>query len=258
MIDINYKPKYLPQISSPFNVVLKYFDDEKIPYKKTLLNPDTIKPSQGIVFLDKIQDYSDDYIWLSKDLKVLDGHHRYGSCLSYNKPIKGIIIMLPYLEAIRELNRIQDIINFKEKQENLITYPDEINVFDIIRDEYFYDENIYGGKKRKLIGYRNKPIKDDSKSGNFFSLQPIKGYNKYEIEMDNVLDTDDLDIVFENNINPVFKLAEYWFKGVDFDYLANKNDIPKNKLISRCVSELGYKYGFDGIKYGDIILQVLK
>lgn len=258
MIDVNYKPDYLPQISSPFNIVLKHLDDENVKYKKTILNPHTIKPSQGIVFLDKIKNNSEDYIWLSKDLKVLDGHHRCGSCLSYDKPIKSIIIMLPYMEAMRVLNKVQDIINFKENQEDLNVESNEINIFDIIRDEYFHDENIYGGKKRRLIGYRNKPIKNKSKSGNFFFLQPIKGYQKFEIEMDNVLDTDELDFIYENNVNPVTKLAEYWFKGVDFDYLSNKNDIPKNKLISRCVSELGIRYGFDGIKYGDIILQVLK
>lgn len=256
MIDINFKPKYLPQISSPYNIIVDMMNKEKIPYKKIVLNPENIKPSQGIVFLDKIKDTSDDYIWLSKDLKVLDGHHRLGSALSYEKPIKCIMILLPFMDAIRELNKIQDIITFKEKQEN--GDNGVINVFDLIRDEYFNVENTHGTKKRNLVGYRNKPIKDNSKSGVFFSLQPIKGYNKYEIEFENLLDTDELSIIYENNVNPIYKLADYWFKGVDFDYISNKNDIEKDKLISRCICELGIKYGFDGIKYGDILLQVLK
>ena len=258
MIDLSFKPKYLPQISSPYEIVIDTMNKEKIPYKKTILNPKNIQPSQGIVYLDKIKDNSEGYVWLSKDLKLLDGHHRLGSCLSYDKPIKSIIILLPYLEAIRELNRIQDIINYKEKQENLHVDVEDVNVFDLIRDEYFNNNDIYGGKHRKLYGYRNKPINKNSKSGNFFSLHPINGYGKYEIEFENLLDTDDLNIIYENNINPIHKLADYWFKGVNFEFISNKNGIPKDKLISRCISEIGIKYGFDGIKYGDIILQVLK
>lgn len=259
MIDINHKPKYLPQISAPFNIVLDYMDKDGISYKKAILNPEVIKPSQGIIFLDKLKDDVEDYVWLSMDLKLLDGHHRLGSSLSANKPIKSIIIMLPYMEALRELNRIQDIINFKEKQEKLNVDPYEFDIFNFIRDEYFYDENIFsGGQKRKIIGYRNKPINKKSKSGNFFSLKPIKGYGKYQIEFDNLLDTDDLGIIYENNINPIYKLADYWFKGVDFEFISNKNNIPKDKLISRCIFELANKYGFDGIKYGDILIQTIK
>ena len=64
--------------------------------------------------------------------------------------------------------------------------------------------------------------------------------------------------MFENNINPIYKIADFWFKGVNFDFISNKNNIPKDKLITRCIAELGIQYGFDGIKYGDIIVQVLK
>lgn len=258
MINLNYKPKYLPQISSPYEIVLDTMDKEKIPYKKVKLNPKNIKPSQSIVFLDKIKDTSNGYVWVSKDLKLLDGHHRLASCLSYDNPIKTIIIDLPYMEAIRELNRIQDIITYKEKQETLNGDLENTNIFDLIRDEYFNNTDVYGGKRRKIIGYRNKPINKKSKSGNFFSLHPITGYGKYEIEFENLLDTDDLNIVFENNINPIYKIADFWFKGVNFDFISNKNNIPKDKLITRCIAELGIQYGFDGIKYGDIIVQVLK
>lgn len=257
MIDIDYKPKYLPQISAPYTEIVNELDRDNVKYKKIKINPENIKPTQGIVFLDKIKDESKDYVWLSKDLKLLDGHHRLGSSLSYNKPINAIVIMLPFMEAIRELNKIQDIYDFKSKYEN----KSDINtdIFDFIRDEFLYnkDENTYGlGGNRKVYGYRNKPINKNSKSGNFFSLQPIKGYNKYEIEFDNLLDTDDMEIVIEKN--PVHDLANYWFKGLDFDFIANKNDINKDMLINRCVSELAKKYGFDGIKYGDIILQIIK
>ena len=31
MINLNYKPKYLPQISSPYEIVLDTMDKEKIP-----------------------------------------------------------------------------------------------------------------------------------------------------------------------------------------------------------------------------------
>lgn len=234
----NYKPTYLPQISAPFNIVLDELKRENINYKKIILNPKNIKPSQSVIFLDKIEPKFDGYIWLSNDFKILDGHHRYGHCLSYNKPIKSIIIDLPFMDSVRILNKIQDIISFNDKN--------NINLF-----------NVDVSNKRKLIGYRNKPINNDSESGNFFMLHPCSGYDKYEIEFDNLLDTDDLNIIFKT-LNPLYELAEFWFKGVDLDFISNKHNIKKDILLNRLVHDTAKKFGFDGIKYGDIILQTIK
>ena len=52
---------------------------------------------------------------MSKDKKVLDGHHRYGCALSNGVPLPYFQIMLPALDAARVLNKIQDIFEYEDK-----------------------------------------------------------------------------------------------------------------------------------------------
>ena len=58
MIDMRYKPRFLPQMSAPYEIVLKQLDEEGVDYELIELNPsedDEINASQGITFSDEVE-----------------------------------------------------------------------------------------------------------------------------------------------------------------------------------------------------------
>ena len=272
MIDMRYKPKHLPQINAPYKHVLGALKEAGIKYRLQDVNPKTLKPSQGIVSLDKISEMDGKNLkpfWVSEDNCILDGHHRYGSALTHDLPKTKIIkIMLPAKEAIRALNKIQDIFEYNQTKESLS--QDTLNNLDDVdfeiennldpNQQYLHSNfEIINSKsnKKKISGYRKNEIKEDSKAGNFFSVKPIDGFVKYNIEFDNLLDTNDFGLTFNNEDPPTKKLARVWFPNIDFAVLAQEKGGNELKLINRAVSEKAKKMGFDGIKYGDIIIQGL-
>jgi hypothetical protein len=111
--------------------------------------------------------------------------------------------------------------------------------------------------KKKLSAYRKNEIKEGSKAGNFFAAKPIDGYIKYDIDFDNLLDTNDFGLTYSNEEPPTKKLAAIWFPNLDFEKIAQKLGADELKIINRAVSEKARKMGYDGIKYGDIIIQGL-
>lgn len=265
MIDLRFKPSHLPQVNSPFGYVLKKLKEDGIGYKLIDQDPNLLKPTQGVVFLDKISEIDSKNIkpiWCSESDDVLDGHHRYGSSLMNGNNIKTIKILLPTKDAIRILNKIQDIYDYTQQQrmeevvaQDQINYMNDPNILDEVEKDI---ENKVLGKKKKFTAFRKNPINEKSSIGNFFSVQPIDGYKKFEIEFDNVLDTDDLNIPFQRDINPIERLASLWFPNIDFKSIAKSNEIKPENLINRIISEKAKKMGYDGIKYGDIIIQGLK
>lgn len=275
-------PYHLPQINAPFHYVLNMLDKEDVNYKYIQIDPDELLPSQGIVFQDKISQIDPNNIrpiWISKDKMILDGHHRYISTLSRGIPIKAVQIMLSQKDAIRLLNKIQDIFEY-ENQENVmeVVAQDQINGMNDIDSagtdgtdflttleneledddrEILHDTKPSGKKPKKITGYRKQDINEMSVVGNFFSLKPVDGYNEYEMEFNNILNTDDLNLTFRSNINPVSVLASNWFPNIDFEKISKNYNVSPESIINRAVAEKAKKMGYDGIKYADIMVQGL-
>src|SRR5574343_132084 len=260
MFDIRYKPKSLPQISAPYSHVLKTLESQNINYRPVSVDPNRLIPSQGIVFLDKIGNFTDtdNYpIWISKDLHILDGHHRYAKSLCNNSKIKCILVDLIAQDAARELNKIQDIYNY-QSQIDLENETKPIKFKDVLSDFSLDSGNTLtkGIKIDKIIGFRNKEVNENSQIGNFFLLkEPNDTYHKYELSFQNAFNTNDLKRTFTNDQYPVKILANIWFPNLDFEKLSKKTNILVNKLIGRAVAEHGKDLGFDGIIYGDIMVQ---
>jgi hypothetical protein len=282
MIDLRYKPMWLPQVNAPFNYTLNMLDKEGVDYKYLQIDPDELIPSQGIVAQDKVSQIDMDNIqpiWISKEMKVLDGHHRYVAALSRAVPIKALQIMLSQKDAIRTLNKIQDIFEY-ENQESImeVVAQDQINGMNDINSagtdgstflealsseledddrEILHDTKSSGKKPKKITGYRKQEVNEKSVVGNFFSLKPVDGYNKYEMEFDNILNTNDLDLTFRGDVNPVSLLANNWFPNIDFDKISKNHNVSSDSIINRAVAEKAKQMGYDGIKYGDIMVQGL-
>ena len=278
MIDMRYKPFHLPQVSAPYTYVLGKLKDEGVKYKAGDIDPHEVQPMQGIVALDKISKICPRRlkpIWMSMDNKVLDGHHRYGSALSNEVPLPYFQIMLPAQDAVRVLNKIQDIYEYEDKvrieelthQEHVdnINSPEMADYLSAITEEAREEQEILnsdnkekvGRKRRKINGYRHKPVNENSPIGNFFSVKPVDGHTKYEIEFDNMLETDKIGI-HSHGQNPIELLANAWFPNVKFDKIAKKYNAKPHNLMCRAIAENAMKMGYDGIKYGDIIIQGLK
>jgi len=281
MVTLQMKPKYLPQVNAPYKHVLKALEEDGIKYLIQDVNPKSLKPSQGIVSLDKISEIDENNMkpyWVSDDNTVLDGHHRHGKALSHEMPkVKIIKIKLPTKDAIRVLNKIQDIFEYNTSKETLQT---EVVAQDVLNSEKDSDfmgflesqllddptqEILHSGveivdtkkNKKKVSAYRKNDLSEESEAGNFFAVKPIDGYMKYDIEFENLLDTNDFGLTFNNEEPPTKKLAAVWFPNMDFTALAQKLGGDETKIINRAVSEKARKMGFDGIKYGDIIIQGL-
>jgi hypothetical protein len=233
---------------------------------------------QGLVSLDKISKISPKKlkpIWMSEDSKVLDGHHRYGSALSHQTPLPYIQIMLPAQDAVRVLNKIQDIYEYEDKirieelthteHVDNMNSPEMADYLSAITEEAREEEEILysgkeekvGRKKRKIFAYRQKPLSETSPVGNFFSVKPQDEFTKYEIEFDNMLETDKIGL-HSHGQNPIELLADAWFPNIKFDKIAKKYEKDEGNLRCRAIAEKAKQMGYDGIKYGDIIIQGLK
>jgi hypothetical protein len=265
MIDMRYKPSWLPQMSAPFGVVTDMLEKEGIGLKLVKVNPKKLKPSQGIIFAEKVSEMNPKAlkpIWISEDGYVLDGHHRYGSALSHELPtLKAIQIQLPAKDAARLLNKIQDIYDYESqrKMEEVVA-QDQINA---MQEPDFLEElqkdiaetKAAKHKKKKMKGYRQSELKENSKVGNFFSPKKIDGYKEYEMEFNNILDTDDIGVILHPDSSPANSLAKSWFPNIEFDKVAKKYNVRPDSIMNRAVSEKARKLGYDGIKYGDVLIQ---
>ncbi len=274
MIDMRYKPQHLPQVSAPYDIVLSELNTMGVDYKLNKQYPDKLSPSQGFSFCDDFE-HNDNPIWVAgktdDENVIIDGHHRWVNCLSKNEPIKTIKIMLNPRDACRQLNKVQDIYEYKEKikLEELVGVGNTIN-YENEKDNFESDwlasvenpENIVISEEddqknntKKIIGYRNKPIVEKSLVGNYFSLIPVDGWERYEIEFDNLLDTEDLGLTYYSGQNPVDILVKIWYPNIDFEKLSEKHNTTPDNIKSRSIVERAKKLGFDGIKYGNILIQ---
>lgn len=240
----------LPQISAPYTEVVELLDSDNITYKKMLVDAAKLKPLQAIIYSDNIRDYDQDSsepIYVSNERDVVDGHHRLGSAINSNKPIKIILINLNTEDCIKQLTKMQHILEYKNKQE------DEKDV-DLIKSITEMSTENVGDKTNTITAYRKTPIKDNSTNGNFFDPKQQEGYNKYEIEFNNLFDTDDIGLIFNGETSPVEKLAKTWFPIVNFDKLSSEHSLDKNSLINKMIMQHAKEMGYDGIKYGDVLI----
>jgi hypothetical protein len=276
MIDMRYKPRFLPQVSAPFNIVLQKLDDDGVGYETTEVDPNELQPSQGITFSDEVGKVNvDDMnpIWISNNMKVLDGHHRTIRALLDNIKIKAIKIDLNDKDACRVLNKIQDIYEYEQASgveevvgQDVINSDNQMNsgvsdsefLASLEEDNISVQSETPSVNQQSIIGYRKEPIKENSIVGNFFTLKPVAGYDKYQIDFENLLDTGSLGVTYKDGQQPVDILAKSWFPHVNFEKLAEKYDSPSINLKNKAIAEKARKMGYDGIKYGDSLIQGLK
>lgn len=258
------------QITMPLRDVINGLNSENISYKFYQIDPTELNPTQGLVFShSNCKEDNDDPIFLDNQRDIIDGHHRWTRRIECgNKPIKCIEINLPKQQAIRVLNKIQDIYDFKnselsvneEPAQDVINAENDIdsgiathpNEFIPMLEETIDEESF---NKETVIGYRKDPINETSVIGNFFSLNPINGYKKYEVEFDNLLETDTLGINLLTGQKPVEMLSKAWFPHIDFEKVAQENDTDSTNLKYKAIAEKAKSMGYDGIKYGNKLLQ---
>lgn len=258
-ISLRYKPKFLPQVSAPYSEVIKGLTEENVVYEVTTMNPNDLKVIQGITLSHNVHKSnldSENPIYISNTNDVCDGNHRVVKSLYKNHDsIRCVKVDLPTKDACRILNKIQDLFDHKKKKEeddeNNMPFLDRIEIPKITTED---DEK---KETTKIIGYRSVPINPNSVVGNFFSLKPKSGAKKYEIEFDNLLDTNSLGLTFMSGQVPVDILAKTWFPHIDFEKLATDNNTEAIKVKNRAVAEKAKKMGYDGILYGDKIVQGL-
>lgn len=276
MITMKHKPYHLPQMTAPADMVVKKLDEEDIDYEYMQVDPNDLNPSQGFTFSDEVGKVKlDDKnpIWIDNENNVLDGHHRMVFALTDNLPLTAIKINLDSKDACRILNKIQDIYDYEEQQK-----MEEVLAQDVINAENeknstggysqflnnLEEDNIHIQKEKPskneqtIVAYRKDPIRENSVIGNFFTLSPIEGYSKYEIDFENLLDTNSLGLNYKESQVPAEILAKIWFPHVNFEKLSEEYSIPSLNLKNKAIAEKAQMMGYDGIKYGDTLIQGLK
>lgn len=268
MIDMRYKPYFLPQVHAPEEYVIQKLQDDGIDVEQVIVDPNELKPMQGIVFSNEVKDFDVNdmpNIWTSQDNDVVDGHHRYLGALMNDRLMGCNKVGLNAKDAARILNKIQDIYEYEQQQLKEVEVQDVINANNEI-DSGMVEENILemldsaespAGEGCKVIAYREKPLLDSSVIGNFFILAPQKGYDKYEIDFENLLDTNELGIDFRDQ-HPIDALAKTWFPNADFENMSKPYNLTPQQLKNKAIAEKAHKMGYDGIKYGDLMVQGLK
>lgn len=268
---MRHKPLHLPQVNAPYNIVVDKLKDEGIDCEFDKIVPyelDDVDVAQGIVFSDEISgDYEMDDenpIYISDDgitKKICDGHHRYMRGLFDNLSVPTVIIKTNHNDACRFLNKIQDIYEFEESQKLEEVESQEAINFYGDDDNQFLNElgnNKSEDNEQVIMAYRSNPIKENSVVGNFFSLNPSLGNIRYEIEFDNLLDTNDLGVTFFDGQIPIEIISNLWFPNTNFQAISEKTGMSVLNLKMKAVTENAKELGYDGIKYGDKLLQGFK
>lgn len=271
MIDMRYKPYFLPQVSTPYSIVVQKLEEEDIPHNIIEVDPAELNPMQGITFSDDIANVTlDDTnpIYIDEDMNVLDGHHRWVKAMSSNTPLKAIMIKINNKDACRLLNKIQDIYEYEESRGlEEVQMQDAINFFQDDESQFLnsmdeqnleIQEEKPSNNEQTVIAYRKEPISEDSVVGNFFTLKPIEGFSKYEIDFENLLDTGGLGVVLKDSQDPIDILAKIWFPNINFEEISKKSSTPSMNIKTKAIAEKATKMGYDGIKYGNTLIQGLK
>lgn len=276
---MKHKPYHLPQISAPVDVVVKKLDEEGVNYEYIRVNPNELKNlnvSQGFTFSDDVErakPSDTNPIWLDNENNICDGHHRYIFAVTDELPLTAIKIDLDFKDACRLLNKIQDIYEY-EQQVKLeeVEAQDIINANNEANGGVSYSEFLKSLEEnnalvqaekpskndKSIIAYRRDPIKENSAVGNFFTINPVEGFSRYQIDFENLLETNALGIEYKDSQEPVDILAKIWFPNINFEKLSEQYDIPSLNLKNKAIAEKARVLGYDGIKYGNALIQGLK
>jgi hypothetical protein len=269
-------PKYLPQVGAPIDLIFEKLIENDCEYMNIQMNPNELQSSQPFTLSDDVHTaVNDDMhpIWIDNEMKIIDGHHKWVKALLDNTPIFVVKLSMDFKNAARLLNKIQDIYEYEQHQGmEEVEAQDAINMDNQadsgISDSEFLNTleednlNAQSGDTstngQVIIGYRKDPIKENSVIGNFFMLKPVEGFDKYEIEFDNLLDVHSLGVVYKDGQNPIDILSKVWFPHVNFEKLSQQYNMPVENLKCKAIAEKAVKMGYDGIKYGDTLVQGLK
>lgn len=264
-------PFHLPQIDMPTDLVLKKLDEEDVDYEYIRVNPKELNPSQAFTLSDEVEKAvpSDkNPIWLDKDMNILDGHKRMVFALTDNLPLTAVKIDKDSKDACRLLNKIQDIYEYEQQQQlEEVEAQDAINAENERTGGATYstflkslEENNIGVQAEKptkndksIIAYRREPIKENSANGNFFTTEPIEGFDRYQIDFENLLDTQQLGVTYKDSQNPVDILSKMWFPNINFEKLGEIHHTEPIKLKYKAIVEKARILGYDGIKLDKII-----
>jgi hypothetical protein len=255
----NNKPYWLPQMTAPFDYVTKELKHEEVPYSLYNILNTELKPLQKEVNPDTVDFFKGVYkkntnkypIFVSADNEILDGHNRFVAhkLVRGDRPITCFKIECDSKCAARILNKIQDKFDFEKtsnnKLEPISKFLDkpEIGWFDTMKDVEF-------------VCYRDRPIKENSESGNFFYLTSDDGSKKFKIHFDKLM------YISTDSINDPNKLPQAWLAeklaiNKDFHEVALSKNISLQAAINREVAKKCREMGFDGINYGDKLIQTI-
>lgn len=255
----NNKPYWLPQVSAPFDYITKQLKHEEIPYSVYNISNTELKPLQKEVNPDTVEFFKGVYkrnskkypIFISGDNEILDGHNRFVAhkmVKGDDKPISCFKIDCDSKCASRILNKIQDRFEFEKDNSNKM---EPISKFLNKPEIGWYDI----AKEVEYICFRENPIKENSESGNFFHLKGNDKMKKYKISFDKVMVLSNE--CLGNNKLPQIWLADKLLPNKDFDIIAMNNNISLQSAVNREIAKKCKEMGFDGINYGDKIIQTI-
>jgi len=276
MIDMRYKPAFLPQVNAPYEIVLQKLDEEGVNYELVEVDPNDLDALQGVTFSDEVGKCNlDDKnpIWIAGENKVCDGHHHLIRALLDGVNIKAVKIELNEKDACRLLNKIQDIYEYQQKQQMEEVVGQDVINSDNQRTSGISDSEFLGSleednmnaqsgdtgtNKVTVTAYRKEPLKQNSVVGNFFSLKPIEGFQKYEIDFDNLLDLHSMGVTYKDGQDPLDIMSKIWFPHINFEKISEQYGMPSINIKNKAIAEKAMSLGYDGIKYGDTLIQGLK
>ena len=265
-------PKYLPQISAPIDLVFEQLTENGCDHSYIQVNPDELESSQPFTLSDDVHTAINDHmhpIWVDNEMKIIDGHHKWIKAVLDNTPIIVVKLNTDFKDACRLLNKIQDIYEYEQSRGlEEVEMQDTINYYGGDENQFLNtleEDNLAlkpsgdtGTNGKIVIGYRKEPIKENSVVGNFFMLKPVEGFDKYEIEFDNLLDLHSMGVTYKDGQEPLDIMAKIWFPHINFEKISEQYDMPSINLKNKAIAEKAMFLGYDGIKYGDTLIQGLK
>ena len=114
-VTLNISREHLPQIKGDFlPLFLDHLKCSGIQYNKKMMNPKTLKATQGEFNIGKIRKLiksSNDThsIIVSNDDYILDGHHRWLADLNTSEKTKTIVVDLPILDLIAAAKEFEGV-----------------------------------------------------------------------------------------------------------------------------------------------------
>lgn len=233
------KAKSLLQVSAPYSYVVNHLDFNKIGYDTCYQNPNNCINKQTFIDSD-ILDYFNSNpvvrekpIFVSMNNEILDGHHRNAHSIIHgkSKPLKSLKIMLGFDDAVDVLTQIEA---------NWGNEKDAINDSSII-----------------VVGYRASELKENSLSGNFLTIQPTSPNDlKFEIKFDKLLKIPQKNVECCSKLKTLF-LAKKVCPEIQIRKDAVLKNIPFEIYVNRLAYNFGKSKGYDGILYGDNLLQII-